>query len=98
MTSHLNKPVSEIPFPVTITSAVRTQEEQDALYKDSKSDAPKHPPHVRGKSIDIKDDEQGLALWNWIDTPEGQAWKKKYGVSILYHGGSALHYHLEFDY
>lgn len=100
MTPYLQNPVNEIPFPIRITSAVRTEEEQEAEYKEDPSKAPKNPPHVKGKAIDISDDDAGLALWNWLDTPEGQVWKNKYQASILYHQvkGGALHYHLEFNY
>lgn len=100
MTPYLQNPVNEIPFPVTITSSVRTQEEQDSHYKEDPSKAPKHPPHVKGKAIDIRDDEQGLAFWNWIDTPEGQTWKNTYKAEILYHQveGGQPHYHVEFNY
>jgi len=95
----LEAPVNEIPFPVTITSSIRDKEEQDDIYKDDPTKAPKNPPHVNGKAIDIRDDEEGLKLWNWIDTPEGQSWKRKYGVKLLYHDvGKGAHYHLEFNY
>lgn len=99
MTPRLREPLEQLPFGVTVTDATRTQEEQNRLYaKDPKSN-PSNPPHVRGKAVDIRDDEQGLMLWNWILTPEGKAWKEKYGVTMLYHSieGNKPHYHLEFD-
>lgn len=61
---------------------------------------PENPPHVKGKAIDIRDDEEGLRFWNWLLTPEGRTWKQKYKAKILYHSieGSQPHYHIEFNY
>lgn len=99
MTPKLLAPVNEIPFAVTITSAVRTEEEQAAQYAKNPEKAPKHPPHVKGKAIDIRDDEPGLNFWNWLDTPEGLDWKNRYQAEVLYHDvGSGPHYHIEFEY
>jgi hypothetical protein len=95
----LEAPVNEIPFPVTITSSVRTQEEQDALYAKNPEKAPKNPPHLKGKAIDIADNEEGLRFWNWLNSSEGRNWINKYKAEVLYHDvGSGAHYHVEFEY
>lgn len=99
MTPKLLTPTNEIPFKVAITSSVREKAEQDDIYKDNPSKAPKNPPHVNKKAIDIADDDAGWAFWNWIDTPEGQSWKKRYGARVLYHDiGKGSHYHIEYNY
>tara|TARA_S200002703_G_scaffold153829_1_gene155816 strand:- start:446 stop:748 length:303 start_codon:yes stop_codon:yes gene_type:complete len=100
MTDYLKSPTEAIPFGITVTSGYRTKEEQDSLYKSNSSSAPNNPPHVAGKAIDIRDDEEGLKFWDWLLTSEGKAWKTKYGAKILYHSikGGTPHYHIEFNY
>jgi hypothetical protein len=50
--------------------------------------------HPVGKAIDIRDDNDSLNFWNWLDTPEGLQWKSSNKVSILKEGN---HYHVEFN-
>jgi hypothetical protein len=57
--------------------------------------------HDLGKSVDFKDDQEGLKFFQWaVDTDEGKKWKDKYGVKILYHGNKGAegaHYHFRFE-
>lgn len=97
----MTDPLNEIPFAITVTSTVRTPQEQESHYKDNPSEAPKNPPHVAGKAIDVRDDDEALAFFYWVkETPEGQAWKNKYKAQILYHTVTSgkPHYHIEFEY
>lgn len=79
-------------FSYTITSATSTPEEDEKLGRESRT-------HLEGRAIDVRYDDEGHNLVSWItQTPDGNAWAKKYGVSILPHGeGSNLHYHIQFS-
>lgn len=50
--------------------------------------------HPKGKALDLRDNEESLKLWNWMDTAEGLKWKKDNNVTILKEDD---HYHLEFN-
>lgn len=79
-------------FNFTITDATSTKEEDKALGRKSTT-------HLEGRAIDVRYDDQGHELVRWItQTPDGNNWADKYGVSILPHGeGSNIHYHIQFS-
>lgn len=79
-------------FKFTITSATSTAEEDKKLGRTSRT-------HLEGRAIDVRYDDEGHKLVSWItQTPEGNSWAKKYGISILPHGeGENIHYHIQFS-
>ena len=50
--------------------------------------------HPIGQALDLRDNDESLKLWNWLDTDEGLKWKKENNVSILKEDD---HYHIEFN-
>lgn len=85
--------LTEIPnMPFTITDATSTAEEDVKLERKSNT-------HLEGRAIDVRYDDNGHQFISWItQTPQGNAWAKKHGASILPHGeGANAHYHIQFN-
>lgn len=51
--------------------------------------------HPIGQAIDLRDNDESLKFWNWLDTNEGLKWKNENNVSILKEDN---HYHVEFNH
>lgn len=89
---YVNQALNEVPseYNPTITSLTRLSGHTVGTGE-----------HALGKSVDFADNEEGLEFFKWVvDTPQGNEWKDKYGVKILYHGNKGAegaHYHFRFD-
>ena len=82
-------------MPETINLVITSSRRSESNPAKSRFSKPGHNPHIEGKSLDLADDEKTLKLWNWIDTLEGQKWKKDNNVTILKEDD---HYHVEFNH
>jgi len=88
---YVNEALNEIPnsYNPTISSLTRLEGHSAGTGE-----------HKMGEAVDFSDTKEANNLFNWvINTQEGQSWKRKYGVKILYHGDadkSGNHYHFRF--
>ncbi len=81
-------------LPETINLVITSSRRSESNPAKSRFSKPGYNPHIEGKSLDLADDEKTLKLWNWIDTLEGQKWKKDNSVTILKEDD---HYHIQFN-
>jgi len=80
--SALNSLPSDINFTITSTKRSIGNTEN------------KSGTHPIGQAIDLRDNEESLKFWNWLDTKDGSKWKSDNNVSILKEDD---HYHVEFN-
>ena len=81
--SALNSLPSDINFTITSTRRSIGNTEN------------KSGTHPVGQAIDLRDNEESLKFWNWLDTKDGSKWKSDNNVSILKEDD---HYHVEFNH
>lgn len=81
--SALNSLPSDINFTITSTKRSIGNTEN------------KSGTHPIGQAIDLRDNEESLKFWNWLDTKDGSKWKSDNNVSILKEDD---HYHVEFNH
>ena len=91
----------EMSKSITITSIYRTQEEQDALYKDVPLEKrPKRSPHQDWKAVDLRSsDFTETEIKRIVNFANQFKYKNGTRVTALYHtiAGNVNHLHIQYD-